>query len=267
MPRIAIGIEYDGAAFSGWQRQGHARSVQGELEVALARVADHPVELTAAGRTDAGVHALQQVAHFDSPSLRDERAWVLGTNSGAPADVGLLWARPVPDDFHARHSALARRYRYRILNQAVRPVLERQRACWIREPLDAERMHAAARVLVGEHDFSAFRAAECQSRVPVRRLQRIAVQRTGETIVVEVTANAFLHHMVRNLVGTLAEVGDGSRPLGWVGEVLAARDRRLSGPTAPPEGLYFLRVDYPVRFLLPSVPGAGAAGVSAIIPA
>jgi tRNA pseudouridine38-40 synthase len=252
MPRIAIGIEYDGAAFSGWQRQGHARSVQAELEAALARVADHPVELTAAGRTDAGVHALQQVAHFDSPALRGERGWVLGTNSAAPADVGLLWARPVPDDFHARHSALARRYRYRILTQARRPVLERQRACWVRETLDAAAMHAAAQVLVGEHDFSAFRAAECQSPTPVRSLAAISVQRLDERRVeIEVSANAFLHHMVRNLAGSLLAVGRGERPPEWIGELLVGRDRRLAGVTAPPQGLYLAGVRYPAAYGLP----------------
>ncbi len=252
MPRIAIGIEYDGTAFAGWQRQGHARSVQGELEAALARVADHPVELTAAGRTDAGVHAMQQVAHFDSPSVRDERAWVLGTNSGAPADVGLLWARAVPDDFHARYCALARSYRYRILNQALRPVLERQRACWIREPLDAGAMHAAAQALVGEHDFSAFRAAECQSRTPVRRLDAVAVQRIDDRWVeIDVTANAFLHHMVRNLAGSLIAVGRGERSPGWIAEVLAGRDRKLAGITAPPQGLYLACVRYPASCGLP----------------
>ena len=252
MPRIAIGIEYDGAAFCGWQRQGHARNVQGALEYALARVADHPVDLTAAGRTDAGVHALQQVAHFDSPSVRDERAWVLGTNSGAPADVALLWARAVPDDFHARHSALARQYRYRILTQALRPVLERQRTCWIREPLDAAAMHVAAQVLVGEHDFSAFRAAECQSRTAVRRLDAVAVRRIDERRVeIEVSANAFLHHMVRNLAGSLIAVGRGERPPGWIGEVLAGRDRRLAGITAPPHGLYLACVRYPALYGLP----------------
>ena len=270
--RLAIGVEYVGTAYAGWQRQPHAPSVQGEVEHALATVAAHRVEITCAGRTDRGVHALGQVAHFDTDAQRPMRGWTLGANTALPPDVAVQWVVPVPDDFHARYSATARTYRYLILNRATRSPVLRERAWWVHAPLDAARMHAAAQVLVGAHDFSAFRAAECQSRVPVRRLERISVRRAGEVLTVEVTANAFLHHMVRNLVGTLAEVGDGSRPLAWVGEALASRDRRLSGPTAPADGLYFLRVDYPARFALPAAPGAdasgaGGPGVSAIIPA
>ena len=255
--RIAIGIEYDGTRYAGWQRQREVRSVQAEVERALAAVADHPVEATCGGRTDAGVHALGQVAHFDTTAERPLRGWTLGANTHLPPDIAVLWAVPVQPEFHARYSALARSYRYVIQNRPVRPALARQRACWIHQPLDAAAMHGAAQCLVGEHDFSAFRAAECQSRTPVRRLDRIAVERSGDRVVLEVTANAFLHHMVRNIAGTLIAVGRGDRPAAWVAEALASRDRRTSGITAPPGGLYFLRIAYPLESGLPVAdPGA-----------
>lgn len=254
MTRIAIGIEYDGTSYSGWQVQGHAPSVQAELERALGSVADHPVELTAAGRTDAGVHALMQVAHFDSDAPRALEAWVLGGTAASAPDVSVLWARFVADDFHARFSALSRSYRYRILNRRVRPALDRGYCCWVRRTLDADAMHAAAQPLVGEHDFSAFRAAECQSTTPMRRLDAISVRRAGDHVVVEVTANAFLHHMVRNLVGTLIAVGGGEQPPEWVAEVLAGRDRTRAGMTAPPQGLFFAGVRYDERHGLPTAP-------------
>lgn len=263
MARIAIGIEYDGTSYSGWQQQSHCRSVQQELQQALSRVADHPVDLTAAGRTDAGVHALEMVAHFDSAADRPLQAWVLGGNAQCAPDIAVLWAHAVPGDFHARHSALARTYRYRILNRRMRPALDRARVCWVRHPLDAGRMHAAAQALVGEHDFSSFRAAECQSPTPLRRLDAVAVSRDGDTVDIVVTANAFLHHMVRNIAGTLLAVGRGDRPAEWVGAVLAARDRTVAGVTAPPQGLYFAAAAYPPGFGLPSVrlpaPQTGAA--------
>ena len=252
MARIAIGVEYDGSAYSGWQAQPHAPSVQGELERALSIVADHRVELTAAGRTDAGVHALMQVAHFDTAATRPEQAWVLGGSAESAEDVSVLWAREVPDDFHARFSALSRGYLYRIVNRKVRPALDRARACWVRRPLDADAMQAAAQCLLGEHDFSAFRAAECQSTTPVRRLTAIAVRRDADCVEVRVTANAFLHHMVRNLAGTLIRVGVGDEPPAWVGDVLRSRDRTRAGATAPPQGLYFVGVDYETRYGLPS---------------
>lgn len=254
MARIALGLEYDGGAFHGWQEQGHARSVQGELERALAGVAGHPVSLTGAGRTDAGVHALLQVAHFDTDADRPEHAWSLGGTAVSPEDVTVLWARAVPADFHARHSATSRTYVYRILNRRMRPALERTRAAWMRRPLDADRMHLELQALLGEHDFSAFRASACQSRSPRRRLEEACVERCGEVVSVTLRANAFLHHMVRNVVGSLLLVGVGDRPAGWVADVLAGRDRTVAGPTAPPQGLYFAGVDYDPRYGLPSSP-------------
>jgi tRNA pseudouridine38-40 synthase len=254
MARVALGIEYDGSAFSGWQRQAHARSVQGEIERALSRVADHEVQLTAAGRTDAGVHALMQVAHFDTRAARPEQAWVRGGSSEVAADICVLWARTVPDTFHARFDALSRSYHYRILNRPVRPALDRARACWVRRPLAAEAMHAAAQVLVGEHDFSAFRAAECQSAQPVRRLIEISVARLHDVVEISVRANAFLHHMVRNIAGTLTAVGTGDQPEHWVARVLDSGDRTQAGVTAPPQGLYFAGVEYPASLALPSEP-------------
>lgn len=252
MPRIALGIEYDGSAFAGWQFQSHARSVQGVLQQAVGTVANHEVQLTAAGRTDAGVHALSQVAHFDTTAERSERAWVLGTNSTAERDVSVLWACEVPERFHARHDALSRSYRYRILNRQVRPALERDRVCWFRGTLDADTMHHAAQVLVGEHDFSSFRAAECQSPTPMRRVHRVSVLRDRDIVEIAITANAFLHHMVRNIAGTLLAVGCGDRPMEWVAEVLRARDRTRAGVTAPPQGLYLAGVEYPSAYGLPS---------------
>jgi tRNA pseudouridine38-40 synthase len=262
MPRLALGVEYDGTAFAGWQFQGHARTVQGELQAALGKVADHPVELVAAGRTDAGVHARHMVAHFDTASSRPLHGWVLGANANASDEITVLWARPVPDDFHARHSAIARSYLYRIGSGPVRPALDRHRVCWVRHALDVERMHEAAQALVGHHDFSAFRAAECQSPTPVRNLQQIAVTGDEQGIAVTLRANAFLHHMVRNIVGSLLLVGRGERSVAWLAEVLQGRDRTRAGPTAPPQGLYFLDAEYPASFALPSYklprPRAGA---------
>lgn len=258
MPRIAVGIEYDGSAYAGWQQQAHAPGVQGEIERALGSVAGHPVALTAAGRTDAGVHALLQVAHFDTDALRPEQAWALGGTAQSAADVTILWAREVPDRFHARHSAISRTYLYRILNRRMRPALERMRACWIRRPLDAAAMQDAAQLLLGERDFSSFRAAECQSRTPVRRLLEIAVVRRDDVVDIRVHANAFLHHMVRNVAGSLIMVGTGDREPAWIGDVLEARDRSAAGPTAPPQALYFAGVEYPAEFGLPCAPpGSG----------
>lgn len=261
MPRFALALEYDGSAYHGWQTQTDAPSVQAEVEKALSSVANHPVDVVTAGRTDSGVHATSQIVHFDSAVDRGERGWLLGANSELPEDIGTLWIKVVPDDFHARFSALARSYRYLILNRAQRPALERQRASWMRKPLDHLRMHAAAQCFVGTHDFSSFRAAECQAHTPIRRLENIAVTRQGEYVAIDVTANAFLHHMVRNLAGVLMAIGKGDQPMEWAQTVLAARNRRSGGVTAPPQGLYLVGVRYPAEFSLPSEPGVQVGGL------
>jgi tRNA pseudouridine38-40 synthase len=244
MPKVALGVEYDGTELHGWQSQRGRCSVQEALTEALSRVADERVVVHGAGRTDAGVHATGQVAHFDTTAIRRPRSWLLGGNAGLPAGICLRWACEVPDTFHARFGARARTYSYLVLNRETRSALWRHRAWWVHRPLDVEQMHAAGQALVGEHDFSAFRAAECQAKNPVRTIQRLAVARYGEFLRLDVTANAFLHHMVRNIIGTLAAVGRGDRPGGWVGDVLAGRKRCDGGATAPAEGLYLVHVDY-----------------------
>jgi tRNA pseudouridine38-40 synthase len=249
--RYALGIEYDGSEFLGWQRNHESATVQGAVETALSFVADHPVEVTCAGRTDAGVHAACQVIHFDSDAIRGERGWLLGGNTRLPPSVRLLWCQTMPDDFHARYSARARHYRYTILNRAIAPALHRHFLSWERLPLDAERMHRAAQALLGEHDFSAFRTSQCQAKHPIRELQRIAVRRDGERLTVEVQANAFLHHMVRNIVGSLLPIGRGEQPELWAAELLAGKDRTVAGPTAPAEGLMFLGPKFPREWSLP----------------
>jgi tRNA pseudouridine38-40 synthase len=251
MARYAVGVEYDGRGFSGWQQQEVAASVQQTLQLALGSVCDHPVELTAAGRTDAGVHARGQVAHFDSAAGRTERGLLLGTNSQLPEGVALRWVRQVPDHFHARYSATARTYRYCILNRTTRSALAAGRVAFLYRPMEVEPMRAAARLLIGTHDFSAFRAAECQARSPVRILRQLDVQRVGDFVLLEVTANAFLHHMVRNIAGLLVHVGQGEAPPEFAAEVLVGRDRRRAPATAPAGGLYLWRVEYPPVFGLP----------------
>jgi tRNA pseudouridine38-40 synthase len=265
MQRIALGVEYDGSAFAGWQAQPGLRTIAGELTRAVGAVADHPVGLACGGRTDAGVHAEGQVVHFDTRALRSLRAWLLGINSHLPPDVSLRWARPVPPWFHARFSALSRTYRYRILNRETRCALLARRATLVRRPLDVGAMQAAADSLLGEHDFSAFRAAECQSRSPVRRLDSIKVRREGDEVWIDVSANAFLHHMVRNIAGLLIEVGSGLAPPRLAAEVLASRDRRVAPPTAAADGLYLRAVRYPPAFGLPEFAGVEAAARSAMI--
>lgn len=260
MTRFALGIEYDGTDFMGWQRQSHpGRTVQACVEDALTRIADHPVTVTCAGRTDAGVHATGQVAHFDSEARRDLRGWLLGVNSNLPPDVAVQWIRDVPDVFHARFRATARAYRYTVLNRVTRPALERARVTWQYRPLDAARMQAAARALLGRHDFSAFRSVECQAKQPVRTLTRLAVRREGELIIIEAAADGFLHHMVRNIAGVLMAVGEGKRGTEWPRQVLEGRDRTLGGVTAPAHGLCFTAVQYPPEF---TIPVSGDAGFS-----
>jgi len=251
--RVAAILEYDGTDFAGWQTQEHSRSIQDVVEDALSFVAGHRISAVCAGRTDSGVHAVGQVIHFDTEAARTPRAWVLGANTRLPATVALQWAGEPAGNFHARHKAIRRIYRYCILNRSERSALSHLRAAWIHKPLDASAMHAAAQVLVGEHDFSAFRSVECQSKTPMRRVQRIDVTRQGDYVWLEFTANAYLHHMVRNIVGTLLKVQSEPDPSGALAQVLAARERRLGGVTAPSAGLYLWRVDYPPSFGMPEL--------------
>lgn len=248
--RIALGVEYDGTAYSGWQRLSHRQTVQGVLERALSFVANESITVGCAGRTDAGVHARCQVVHFDSEANRGD-GWLRGTNSNLPGDVAVRWAQVVDGEFHSRYSATARSYRYTIINRAVRPALEARFATWIRAPLDAAAMHGAAQDLIGENDFSAFRTIACQSRTPMRNVHSITVTRNQERVIVDIQANAFLHHMVRNIVGSLLPIGRGERPQEWLAQLLAGKNRDLAGPTAPATGLCFLGPWYPSRFCLP----------------
>lgn len=252
--RLAMGVEYDGSAYCGWQRLKQAASVQAELEKALARVANTPVTVHASGRTDSGVHATRQIVHFDVPAPRSEKAWVYGVNASLPRDIAVRWVEPVPDAFHSRLKALARRYRYLILNQPSRPVLERANVTWCRDPLDAEAMHRAAQALVGEQDFTSFRAAGCQSRTSWRHLHFIEVHRHGPLVMIDVQANAFLHHMIRNIVGALVRVGRGERGDNYLSELLVLKDRRLADATAPACGLHFVDSLYDEAWGLPREP-------------
>ena len=250
--RYALGIEYDGSGFQGWQRLTHGPSVQAAVESALSFVVDHPLDVVCAGRTDSGVHARCQVVHFDTEAARTPYALQQGGNSRLPGGVAILWCQPMPQDFHARYSARARRYRYTIVNRKVRAAMQRDYLTWERQPLDAEAMHRAAQALVGEHDFSAFRTVHCQAPHPNRNVHDIRVWREDDRVIVEVQANAFLHHMVRNFVGSLLLVGRGEQPEAWVGQLLAGRDRTVAGPTAPSNGLVFLGPRYPAEWSLPS---------------
>jgi tRNA pseudouridine38-40 synthase len=249
--RIALGIEYDGSRFLGWQTQPGGGTLQDALEAALSGIAAQTVSVTCAGRTDRGVHALGQVVHFDTGAERPESAWVRGVNALLPESMAVLWSRGVPEDFHARYSARTRVYRYVLLNRAVRPALAARHAGWFHAPLDVEAMREAAAALCGEHDFSAFRSAECQAKSPVRTLRSLSIERRGERIDFMFTANAFLHHMVRNLVGTLVYVGKGKHPPRWAKEVLDSRDRSLAAPTFAAEGLYLEKVEYDSHWGLP----------------
>jgi len=260
--RYALGVEYDGSEYHGWQRltardatpdetASAPVTLQATLEAALSKVAAHPVATICAGRTDAGVHAECQVVHFDSEAPRTTRAWTLGVTAALPPSMRIRWCAPVPEAFNARFSARARRYRYRLLNHQVRPALGRQFVAWERRPLDAEAMHRAAQRLLGERDFSAFRTVHCQAAHARRELQRLDVTRDGDVVVFTVQANAFLHHQVRNMVGSLLEVGAGERTEAWITEVLEGLDRTLAGPTAPAQGLVFVGPRYPREWPLP----------------
>ncbi|MGI4814564.1 MAG: tRNA pseudouridine(38-40) synthase TruA [Janthinobacterium lividum] len=249
--RIALGLQYDGAAFSGWQSQPHGNTVQDVLEHALSRFTRTPVSVTVAGRTDAGVHALGQVAHFDTPLSREDFSWVRGVNAFLPASVAVQWARPVPETFHARFGAFERVYHYALCSHPVRQPLLVGRAGWIYAPLNVAAMQSAAALLVGKHDFSAFRSSECQARSPIKVMYGLDLVSSGRFFVFEFRANAFLHHMVRNIMGCLIMVGRGRQTPAWLAEVLASRDRRLAAPTFMPDGLYLSRVVYPAEFAIP----------------
>jgi len=251
--RIAALLEYDGSNFSGWQRQSDARSVQQCVEEALSKVADEPIQVTVAGRTDAGVHALAQVIHFDTTVTRNGHSWVRGAVSNLPDDVALLWADEVSADFHARFSATGRRYHYVILNRPIRPTTLRGRVSWEYRPLDVAAMQQGATHLVGTHDFSSFRAAECQAKSPVRELRNLEVERHGEFVHIRVYANAFLQHMVRNIAGVLMDIGAGEQKPEWAKAVLEARDRTRGGVTAPPDGLYLTAIEYPQHYGIPAI--------------
>ncbi len=249
--KVALGIEYNGQSFSGWQRQGHARSVQESCEGALSRVADHAVYLSCAGRTDAGVHAVKQVAHFSTSSTREPYCWVLGANTYLPRAISVLWASVVDEGFHARFSASTRTYRYYIKNGPARPAIHAGQLAWERHALELTPMRQAASFLAGEHDFSSFRSSSCQAKSAVRRIDVLDIVCSGPFIVVTVTANAFLHHMVRNIVGVLLSVGMGRHKPAWAAEVLQARDRTVAGVTACADGLYLYDVSYPAPYRFP----------------
>ena len=251
--RVALGIEYDGSQYHGWQiqRRPPVPTVQAELEQALSQIANHPVTVTCAGRTDTGVHGTGQVVHFDSDVIRPNKAWVRGTNTKMDHAVRVVWAKVVSDDFHARFSATARHYRYFIYNSPVQPAVMHKGLSWHGFDLDVDRMHRAAQYLVGEQDCTSFQALACQSKSPVRTIHHANVTRSGNIIMLDIKANAFLLHMVRNIVGSLIAIGDSRQPPEWIAQLLAARNRSLAAATAPPNGLYLVDVDYPAEYSLP----------------
>ena len=259
--KIALGLEYCGTAYSGWQRQKHTGSVQQHVEEALSRVADHMVTVQCAGRTDAGVHALHQVIHFETDVCREMHSWVLGGNVNLPGDISFLWAKIVSDEFNARFSATGRSYRYIIINRRARPGTLNGYLTWEPRSLDEELMQQAAVRLLGEHDFTSYRAVECQARCPVREVRRLEISRSSDYVLIDIEANAFLHHMVRNIAGVLVAIGTGKMPVTWAQEVLDARDRTLGGVTMPAAGLYLREVHYPGHF---RIPGAGEFAIQAI---
>ncbi len=249
--RIALGLEYDGSAFNGWQSQPDVPTVQDTLQAALSRVADESISVTAAGRTDTGVHALEQVIHFDTSAKRTLSAWVRGANALLPNSIAVLWAHAVPDEFHARFSAQARSYRYVLLNRPVRNAVQHGKMGWFHAPLQLEPMQVAAQYLLGKHDFSAFRCSECQAKTPLKNLARLDIRQEGEMIIFDLTANAFLHHMVRNMVGCLVYIGSGKHPPQWMQQVLLSRERSFAAPTFAADGLYLRHITYDKKFGLP----------------
>jgi tRNA pseudouridine38-40 synthase len=250
--KIVFCVEYDGTNYSGWQRQaGQERTIQAQLESAISSVANETVTVHCAGRTDAGVHATAQIMHFETTAERSSRSWLFGVNTNLPRDITVRWSHVVDDAFHARYSAIFRKYRYVIDNQWLRPALNRNRVSWIYRPLDEMSMQNAAQTLIGEHDFTSFRTVNCQAKSPVREITRLTVSRQSSFVVIDIQANAFLHHMVRNIAGVLIAIGAGEKPVHWCQEVLDARDRTRAGVTAPANGLYLTGVGYPEHFSLP----------------
>lgn len=249
--RIALGLEYDGSRFCGWQTQPGACGVQDALQTALQGMAGHAVKVTAAGRTDVGVHALSQVVHFDSCTTRPLSAWVRGVNANMPPAVRVLWAREVADDFHARFDAYQRSYQYLLLNSAVAPAVMATKAGWFHQPLDVAQMQLAMAYFLGEHDFSAFRAAECQAKSPIKRMHQAALRTVGDYLLFDFCGSAFLHHQVRNMVGALVYVGKGNYPPQFIQQLLQGRDRKLAPPTFAPDGLYLTGVGYDAKWQLP----------------
>lgn len=250
--RVALGVEYDGSHYCGWQRQKHdSASVQQNLELALSKVADQSVQVICAGRTDSGVHGVGQVVHFDTDAKRTDRGWIFGCNANLPDSISVRWAKPMPDAFHARFSAISRAYRYVIYDSPVRPALGSTHLTWNYRPLNVDLMREAAQLLVGEHDFSSFQAQGCQAKSPIRTIHHLHLFKRGHLVVIDVQANAFLQHMVRNIAGVLMTIGCGKQPLSWASEVLNHQNRALGGVTAPPYGLYFMRVGYPAEFQVP----------------
>lgn len=254
--RIALVLEYDGSQYHGWQAQTGLHTIQQSVEHALSKVADCPISVVCAGRTDTGVHATNQVIHFDCDKQRTIRAWIHGANTFLPKDICVRWGKEMPEDFHARYSAVFRRYRYVIFNGPIRPGLYRGNVTWQYRQLDHRSMHQAAQHLLGEQDFTSFRSVECQSNTPMRNIHKIEVTRHGDLVMIDITANAFLHHMVRNIAGVLMAIGSNKNPVDWIQEVLQAKDRKLGAETAPPYGLYLVQVGYPNEFgVLQSSPG------------
>lgn len=248
MTRIVLGVEYNGSQFCGWQTQNGVRTVQETLEKALSKVANEPISVICAGRTDSGVHGLEQVVHFDTNANRLPRSWVFGTNCYLPNDINVLWATPIDSSFHARFSAIQRHYRYIILNRPIRSAMYAGRATWFYPPLEINKMQEAAQFLIGEHDFSSFRAKDCQSISPIRNITRLQISQHGEQVWIEVSANAFLQHMVRNIAGVLMTIGSGKAKPNWAKQVLESRKRTAGGITAPPDGLYLQAIDYKEEF-------------------